>query len=503
MASTFEPRTHVTADPRVRLESSLERSGAPAEVRSRVLARLDRLPEEDAARERALLERVSSGPNASRAVRAYDEVARIAESSATARQRLTPEVREALVRGVADPRTPGDPLGNKGIMGVRQATTAAETLVHMPRDRYDAVSGLLSSAGRSHSAAPSADPSTERALILEAVAARSEELRGRGTAGDRALDQVRGFANDVRGLSREELVRTTSAIDVDSRVSSSTTDPEHLGRTGTDAVGDNDGLVQRFRDSCSPTVAQMERAELDPVHARRLHRDGVSSGATTGDVAAEQRRTLEAHGGRAVSRESHDRAIDAVSRLLNAFDAAHASPEMRSRMVRYARGQVTDTEELMHVRADLETLRSASGGSPSVEDLQVVREESRAPRGRGVDLGVALNRVAGDAANARYVTRNVGAHGLTASQANDLARRIAAGNDVGMRITDAQNHGGHAMLMTDVRGSGADREFLVSDPWSGRSAWVRESELRAPHTPAFEREFGLGWDRMRQFYVPQ
>jgi len=488
-ASTFESGPASRVDDRARLSGVLDRSGTDARLRDRVLDRIDAMPEADRARERALLERVAAGPNAPRAVEAYDEISEIAASSSTARERLTPDVREALVRGVADARVPGDANGDEGVMGVRQATTAARALVDMPADRYDFIQANLARAGGGHVASPAADAVTERALILEAVAARAPELSRRGERGDAALREVTGFAADIRGLPRDELVRTTTAVDVDA---------SHATSRRTD-VTDGDGLLQRYTDSCGPTAAQIARAELDPVYARELHREGVTSLGPDGEIAREQRDTLEDHGGVAVTR----RAAAARER----FDAAleGESPEVRRRLEDYASGRLArrgDVDALMQASVDLERIRAEHPGSLSTEDLRMIRGE-RTSGGDGMDAPDALDDIARGAAHSRYASRSVGSHGLTERQADDIARRLERGDDVGLRVSDRAGEGGHFMMITDVRGEGDARQFMVSDPWSGRTTWIPEGDLRSRSTSRFDDEFGIGWDRVTTYYYPR
>jgi hypothetical protein len=34
------------------------------------------------------------------------------------------------------------------------------------------------------------------------------------------------------------------------------------------------------------------------------------------------------------------------------------------------------------------------------------------------------------------------------------------------------------MMISDTRGEGAGKKYLVSDPWSGKTAWVKQSEIQ-------------------------
>jgi len=43
----------------------------------------------------------------------------------------------------------------------------------------------------------------------------------------------------------------------------------------------------------------------------------------------------------------------------------------------------------------------------------------------------------------------------------------------------------HAELVTDVRGFKPDREFLIADPGSGKTGWVKESDIANGNTDFF------------------
>ncbi len=488
-SSSFERVPLSRVRPDAALESSLARAGVRERSRDRIAAQLGALPEAERARERALLDRALASPNAERAAETWSGLERLRTSSRTARDRLTPEIREALVRGVAEPRT-GDDLGSEGVLGRSQALRAADTLVRMPRARYDETRDLLSRAGTGHRVSPSADPQAERALLLDAVAARSDSLRGRGRAADASMTELRDFATDVRGLGRDELIRTTSAADLSRR------DDVRRGIDGSVGRADDDGLTQRFTDSCAPTTAQLARAELDPVYARRLHREGLVSGSGAGAAADEERRVLTARGGSARSRDAQD----AIGRASAAATAAGLSEPERARLGRYLRGERLSTDDLMGVAIDLERMRSRSPSAPSAEEVRLIRGDHA--RGAGMELSPALGAIARGVAHGRYVERDH-ARGLSSAAVGDLSRRLEAGHDVAIRVSDARGRGGHFMLITNTRAteSGA-REFLISDPWSGRSGWVSQSALTTPGTTEFNSRFGLSWDRVTTTYSP-
>lgn len=488
--SSFEAAP-VRAAPVRPLEPALTRAGVAAPLRARITGQLDALPPADRARERALLDRAVAGPNGARAAATWSELETMRTRSRAAATRLTPEVRETLVRGVSERRS-ADDLGIEGVMGRHQAVRAARTLVDMPRARYDEVTGLRASAGTGHRVSPSADPQAERALLLDGVAARSEALTRRGARGTAAMTELRDFAADVRGLPRNELIRTTTALDV-SRANDSATSVTAPGTR--DVNGDNDGLTQRFETSCGPATAELARAELDPVYARQLHREGLTSGSRTGSVADEQRRVLERGGGAARSRES----VAAAHRAHDAITAAHLAPANDARVRTYLRGERQSVEDLMAVSGDLETIRRVTPGALPRADVDLIRREHGVSR--GMELPPALDAVARRSVHGRYDVVAPSA-GMSGTEVDRIARRLEAGGDVPLRLTDATNSGGHFLLVSDVRGTGADQRFLVSDPWSGRTAWVDRAALTTRGTTAFDRNFGVGWDRVSHAYLP-
>jgi hypothetical protein len=52
--------------------------------------------------------------------------------------------------------------------------------------------------------------------------------------------------------------------------------------------------------------------------------------------------------------------------------------------------------------------------------------------------------------------------------------------------------GGHALVMTDVAGDKPNRQFLVNDPWNGKTGWVKEDDIVHGHTDFFAGKGHLG-----------
>lgn len=525
------------------LDAKLQTAGVPDDVRTRTLDRLKKLPAADYARESKLLEGAMSGPNADRAVAAWDKIQTVAASSPEAAKRLTPEIREALVRGVAERRT-ADDVGQEGVLGVKQAEEAAKALTTMPKEQYDAAARALSQAGVGGASSPRADAQAERALILKAIASRSDRLQPnfidegmkklgltKTTEAERTMKEITDFAADVRGMPRDELIRTTTAIDIEA-ANTSKTDPLHLpadGAAPADTRGDNDGLYQRFEDTCGPTTSQMTRAEADPIYARQLHKNGLDSSDPTNPTAVEQRETLEkprffdssdneviptpaqlaaykkdgtmppTATSVEIGNTSTRRADQAAERTDTALNALSMPEFAKSACRKLLRGEDLGYLEKMAANYTLGKLREANGGHPTAQEVKWMQTE-RTDNHNGMRLDPALHDIASPGTHQKYDAKWVGSGGLTSGALNDVDTRLKNGQDVPIRVSNSGNTGGHFMLMSDVRGKSPDRTYLVSDPYSGRTAWVKEADLTDVNSKWLKNQFDLGWTQVSHTY---
>jgi hypothetical protein len=226
MADGFEaakgPRTaNPASQAQVQIDATLRRTGVSDAERARIAAYLKSLSGTSLQHEILLLQHVLASPNARQAIGAYDRVLGMSKENPRAAQRLPPEVRHALVRGVSDPRATTT-TGHEGILVQSQAELAARTLMHMPQAQFEQAKLLLSRAGQggAHGLNEArADPWAERAYILKFIAQRSERLRatpedasarGSDTEASRAMDEISGIADDMRALSRTQLIRLNS-----------------------------------------------------------------------------------------------------------------------------------------------------------------------------------------------------------------------------------------------------------------------------------------------------
>jgi hypothetical protein len=410
--------------------------------------------------------------------------------SGAARREVGRQIEEAFAVGYAM-RKSGAAQGRERLLSGAQRRLAERALTESPGEVRAALEQGLGGIGGP--AAPLA-----RALYLKAVGARLAALSGSDP--DRrlaALGTLEAFAARLDGMDEASLLSRATVLDLDAETSTSDFDP--LGyddKRGTvhdrgrgDTYGDNDGLFQRFMGSCGPTTMQMLLCEADPVRAFVVHDAGVASDATGDVVAGFQAELLSQLGSATLSRRVNHR----VARLRNGL----------GRLKRYDRVSDPDARALRrHVEEDasltagagraLAALRELASGFPTAAEIT----EMRADAVRGEDgltleqfedmverhlepvTGVAYRRVA-DADG--FSPRQLG------SALDGVERALRKGHDVPFGMSRP----GHYLMMSAVRSRGGERQFLVSDPWSGRTAWVPEAELASG---SFTVEpFGLSW----------
>lgn len=432
----------------------------------------------------ALVKDAWHSPNTGRALSAEGEIAKLKLSNLRDSQKLTPEMEEALIRGVATRRTDTD-RGAAGIMGDAQVRDAAATVFKLNAPDTDTLNALMKDAGKGADGQPvsGADAQAERALILKAVAARKDRLSDADpSVSGAAMDEVAIFAKDVRGLKRDELIRTTTPLDLDDK-NTSEADPKNPGVIDADA--DNDGLSQKFDNTCAPTTGQMMRAEADPVYARELHQHGLNDVNTTSPTATDEEWAMRASlaGAAAVTRaDVADR--DAIVSTINSRYGAADAAILRHAVSKEGYVPVTDAERTKYAAllADLRTVR------PDVTDdkLKRLQEINRTQGGTDVQLGVQLG--AGTNLKGTEVKQSKIDGAL-----EDIRGKLENGETVAIRIGYTQpddkgkqvfDGGGHAMLFSDYR----DGKYLLSDPYSGKTAWVTEEQVKRG---TFARDFGL------------
>lgn len=484
---TLSPEEQLAAaqEARAGLEGQLQGlDGMEEEQRAAILSRLDGLEGEALVREMALVSHALQSENPDRALNTYADIQAMREDDDEGR--LTDDVVESLVRGVADRRTESD-RGREGVLNRRQAVQAAQAMLDMTDEQYQSTTQMLQNAGRDQdgNAVAGADADVERSLILKAVSARATELDGHWydgivrlfggqTDSDRAMAEIQRFGDDIRGTERSELIRTTTLIDIDDE-NTSTIDP--LNQRGpADTRSDNDGLFQRWDNSCGPTTAQIVRGEADPMYALSVHRgEGVSNGELGTATADEQRRVLEGNGGTAVSRLGQDARADTTTVMNQMMVAGTLTTDQRDLVNRLMNGETLSEEEAPQGQAAIDAIRAANNGHPTDAELAAV-QFNNGRSGNGMSLEPALDDITQQGTGIDYETEWVGNDGV-GNNLDDVEQRLRDGEDVPFRI-GYNGGGGHFMTVTDTRrADDGSRQFLVSDPWTGATRWVSEADF--------------------------
>ena len=319
------------------------------------------------------------------------------------------------------------------------------------------------------------------ALLLRAAAARADQLKGAGAA--RSLDTLRVFAGTMRGLDAATLRDRATVLDLDSGKNDSHFDAQLLwNRRGTvhpprpDTASDNDGLLQRFTAACGPTVLQMLIAEADPVLAFSINQEGRASPSTQDGAAQFQRAVLEEFGGIAIPRlESHfaSRLKNGLGRLVAAGEIASSQ---RDALVRHATGRGPLDSQ---AKTALVTLRERYDGFPTKDELQTLKTALLPARDEGLgttEFQRALEKYATALTGLGY-RQTQPPEGFGRGQAkkylDEVEKALTRGADVPFGLAEPA----HWMLLTATRRVSGAREFLVSDPDGGRTAWVKEKDL--------------------------
>jgi hypothetical protein len=450
-------------------------------------ARINALPGPEKAAALELAGDIRGTPNEKRAFAALDSVLTRKQESPTLAERVDARTTRDLIMGVAQRRTPSA-RGESGILEHKHVRHALGGLEKMDAGQHARFRQTLDEAG-GPPARPGADAESERALLHKALAARSEQIDG--PAGPQAMGEISGFADDIRGQNRQELMRMTSPLDIDD-VNTSRLNPDNVRAMNDDAV-DNDGLNQRFDTSCGPTTGQILKAEADPVFALSLHKDGISSSQVDGVAGQEQQAALEAGGGTAVSQVG-DQAWSHLKKSLGQMRADGSLSKAEATAFRsYAAGK---REVDGGISATLEKIRARDGGHPTAQELWAMRADGT-DKSRGMSGKEAFNAVAGDATHVDYDYTRVDG-GRLPQHLDTLAKKLSDGEDIGLRVADGDNPG-HYMMIADVRGEGDSQRFQVADPWSGKNAWVSKADLVDGSFLA--RDFDLAYPEITHFYA--
>ena len=123
---------------------------------------------------------------------------------------------------------------------------------------------------------------------------------------------------------------------------------------------------------------------------------------------------------------------------------------------------------------------TATTGTIADEQRTMLIDAGGLPRVRGMSGSgttadpwtASMNSAVSPTTGRAYQERAVGNDTASRTNAvNHIELLVKTGTDVPIGVRWNAG-GGHALLVTDVRGSGTSREFLVTDPWNGRTDWV-------------------------------
>src|SRR5262249_36179591 len=137
-----------------------------------------------------------------------------------------------------------------------------------------------------------------------------------------------------------------------------------------------------------------------------------------------------------------------------------------------------------------ELAHSTNPGMVSLDQALTLILNSGVPKprgtiGAGMTLDSAMNLVAGPITNRTYTTQFAG--GTPAARTatmNQMEKLLDQGVDVPIRV-GWPSGGGHFQLCSDVQGTTPNRQFLISDPWTGQSGWIGEAAIANGNTNFF------------------
>ena len=215
----------------------------------------------------------------------------------------------------------------------------------MSDKHYEQVARLLRQTGRDSQGQlkQGADAAAEQALILKALAVRKAQTKartwdyvksffGKGEASN-SIKEIAQFAHSIRGFDRSALMQFTTVQDIHDE-NTSGINPDSLNGAQNDTKSDNDGLFQRYTDSCVPTTAQIVRGEADPIYALGIHRETMNNPSEASSASQEQHRVLEQHGGAASYRAASQIWQETTAAMDNTTQLGSFRPEQRTLLER-------------------------------------------------------------------------------------------------------------------------------------------------------------------------
>jgi hypothetical protein len=484
-------------------------------------------------KEADLLHHVLESPNTDRATATYHRLLEMSKESPAAASRLTTEIREELVRGVAD-RSTQSMKGTKGVLGQRHAEEAARALIQMPQADYDRLRRTLDRAGFDGHGSPAegADAHAERALILKAVGARVDHLKTAAldvlaqhmriafnTPCGRAIGEITKFAGTIRGMRRKDLILHTTAVDVWDNPTENPAARYDFGR-------------QRYTSSCSPANAQNVRSEHDPIFAMKVRKElslcgNDSESARQQKDVLERPRFLDPHlepvaatpkqlrqwrkygmtprwgvtGSQGVAVSWLGLALEPVLDEMLRRDLSSENYETVKKYITNQKLTISEKKLALQLidRINLKTIEAGNLPKEAVDHLDpraaVSYIRSNYIRGvngtsirkseKGMIPMAALAEIAPPPGRKKWRASitNGGKGGLSDAEITDLDIALKRGTVVPIGIANWIDEGqtcddGHDLMISDVRGEGTSTKYLVTDPAFCKTEWISRAELQ-------------------------
>lgn len=427
-----------------------------------------------------------AGPQGKRAAQAYERLAGLDGNT------LPPEYAAALVRGVGTPRSSAA-NGREGILTPIEAQNAAAAWGELSPGERDSVAALLSGTA----VAGQTDASPAQALILKALAARRTAFAADDLDSHvQALTELEDFATGIRGLDFATLMQKTSLLDIDGTTSSF--DPLSLeDRPGAPAErptshsgAANDGLFQRYEDSCGPASIEVLLGELDPAYALRRRSTAMDEDPAASDDI--QTQVLKDYGLTPASRVIPAEIMKLRGAMSTLEDQGRLAADASQQVAQYLLGS-PDAPKGPLVDDALETIRAANDGFPDEEKTKEIRayvppDPSKTYNNIGFqNVAILLNKIVGNELGVDYKLHSlydqVSGGGADAAAAASPAYVRANLDQLERNLSDGINvvlgtsFPNHFWSISNVQGDAPNRQLLVHDTWSGKTGWTDESKL--------------------------
>jgi hypothetical protein len=389
---------------------------------------------------------ILSSPNASRAAKAYMALQELQQAHP---ERLTQDLLQTLTRGVAEPRLEGHPSGAEGILNLRQVQEAAEALCQMPDADYQRLTQLLN-----RTAQPSAErlenlPSHERAAILAQTDPQAEA----------AL-----LLKAVASRWDNDLQRWQPPTAWDKRR--------------------GDEWLNLWKNT---------EGEHDPLQALTWFANEIR--ATPRDSLVQQTSALDLNGDE-IDEALQQRYTNSCGPTVCQIMRAELDPIF---------GAWLHREELHSGDPHLSGRYGYQNNSTDNISEQGRLLSSYGSFSKGSYIYKVMDNFVDDYSDVRYTTQFINKNSIHA-RLDHLTELLHDGYDVPIRVQKSGSSSAHFMLFTDVRGEGNDRSYFLTDPWTGRSAWVpQQNILSGDWDHKDQTDDGFLWDgdyNWTSMYVP-